>query len=309
MPDVDNNRIDLEPAASLADSMWEREALLHSKGIKSFSPYLRFLESFSENDADLQEYRSVRILASKAKILTHPNSYSEFLQSIKSAPWRASETGKPWEKNLSRIEMLRDKLSFTDRGHFLELKKPYLDEEARLLNEEVLFFPKGNASAMTDAVKGVNRINLYKNIMNDYGKKLGFELDASTMSTPGPHYSKKLTEEYKLFWLADSAAMKKPFDLAPKELVHCDTGLVEVVHPKGAPFSLFLGLRRNHAEKNHRNICLFNFQHLFPITHHYAHFRSLQALEALIFIYLSMYQIIQPELENAFLRGINRSKE
>jgi hypothetical protein len=95
MPDVDNNKIDLKPVASLAEGIWRREALLHTKGIKSFSPYLRFLESFSENDADLQEYRDVQILASKANILSDPNSYIEFLLSIKAAPWRASEIGSP----------------------------------------------------------------------------------------------------------------------------------------------------------------------------------------------------------------------
>jgi len=298
--------IDFSEALNLCKNVFRREKSLTDKGINSFVPYLRFTENFCETKEELQEHRGFLIESNKSHIAHEDSAFNQKLHKLQEeGKKRAAESGNLWDANITVCERRFKKLFHSDYKKWLDIQRAYKAEAEHLRQEETRRFYMGNvARLIAEGGQEPTRLELYKELMGSGLETWGFARDKELSSREYLMYSKSINDSYKLCWSLDLHTFRRPFDLEPKTLRTPSLGIVETIYPLGVHFTIALLVHPITAKKQDFRLAYFTFNFFFPITHYYRHFRSLQELEALIRIYIIMYELIQPELDAALIKSL-----
>lgn len=300
---------DLSPVTALVDARYQREEALKQAGLKSFTPALRFQEDFCETEDELREYRQFTLRSHKNHIVKDEAFVEELVRLRDQAARHYEETGNLWDNQFTIFEQHLQKMRVTDDDGLRAMMQPYKQEMERLWREEVPSFGQGYmAGLMAQGKREPSRTALYKKLMGEGLKALGFEPDREASTTRQLAYAKALPGPHKLCFLLDLVNLRQPVGYPAR-----DERTGEIFPPPGPKFEVWLEPRETSDSKGSRRMAGIRFESLFPIrefplgTRCYHDFYDLHELEALINVYLTMYRLIQTDLEGALVRSLDPS--
>lgn len=293
---MQGRRISLPALAALAHDMYGRESQLVAKGLTSFVPGLRFLESLSDSAEDLEEYRRIHILSS----MDHIGGNSEFMAWLAKARREAAEryqrTQLHEDSQLTALDRKIFRLQAQDRESFRRMLRPIKEETQRRWRDEVVRFSSELSDSMERDSK--SRMALYRAVMGQADARTGLGLNKRLSTSRQPLYCKPIASKWKVCFEIDQVKLAKP-DIGPStDLV---TGEVIDI---GIEFELWLSVHPFNFDEGAVDTCgTLSFDNLFPIRNRfsapYASFKSFRELEALIRIHVEMFLLIEPDLEKA----------
>lgn len=278
--------------------MYDREKLLISRGLSSFTPALRLVEELTRDAKELEEYKQFKIASAK-KFLTHDNDFRTwFHNASEAAERRYRETGNLWEDELTSFERRLMKMVIEDSPELKKLQKRYRQERLQLWAEEVEKFSTGLSAS--EEWRSKPRVALCGAIMRQEEVRTGLILDKTMSTQASPAFSKQVGNAWKVAMKIDGVPLKQP--IGPPGYVE-ETGEITV---PSATFESWIEIRPLVSKRQVlRAACRLEF--LFPIAErtlppqHYRSFGSLRQLEALVRIHIEMFLLIQGELTQALL--------
>jgi hypothetical protein len=296
----------LSPVTALVDARYQREEALKQAGLKSFTPALRFQEDFAETEDELREYRQFTLRSHKNHIVKDEAFGEELVRLRDEAARHYEETGNLWDNQFTVFRQHLQKMRVTNGDGLRAMMQPYKQETEQLWREEVATFSQGYvAGLLAQGKREPSRTALYKKLMGEGLKTLGFEPDREASTTRELAYAKPLPGPHKLCFLLDLVNLRQPVGYPAR-----DERTGEIFPPPGPEFEVWLELRETSQTKGSRRMTGIMFESLFPIrefplgTTCYQCFYDLRELEALINIHLAMYRLIQADLEGALARSL-----
>jgi len=279
--------------------------LLTKEGIVSFVPGTRWEESFCESKEELNEYRENQILEKRREIWPNEELLKQIKKLREENRLRKERSGNLWDGYSTRCERRCRKLESTDLKRWFNIKDVYDLEAERLWQQELWRFSLGFADVThARSRRPQTNIGIYKNVLGGGLAEFGFEIDNELKSPDFFIYKKEITSHFKICWAVDVVNLREPFDLKPVVVSYPGTGVRRVSKPLGAPLYITLWVYPTKIIKKIAPPVYFSFSCLFPIGGRYRHFKSVDELEVLANIYLTMYRLIRADLEVAVIKSV-----
>ncbi len=261
---------------------------------------LRWEESFCHNASDLEEFRDVQIKFKKKEIWASDEIIRKVRDLQEEGDQRKQRSGKIWDSYCSKCEQRLHQLRHTDLQKWIDIQDIHYQEADRLWREEVDQFNVGRADELLgQPKKTLSATDICKKLLAEKLTDTGFEHDNELSTSTFLIYKKNITDLYKLCWTLDLTKVSKPLNVTPITSIDVASGVKRVIHPRGIDFDARLAFTSLKARPRDRIPVWFSFDCLFPIRGQYRHFKSFAELEALVNIYLAMYQIIERPLNEA----------
>jgi hypothetical protein len=290
----------LKHVAGLLDRCYEREALLHANRIHSFAPALRFAEQFASAD-ELAAHRTFKRDRFKSDLWPDPDFDERFLKARDEAEGRQKRSGNIWEGQIDPFREHYMKMLVQARSELLRMRQPYEEERDELFRGEVDRF--STDLSQSEEWAGQKRSVFSKAVFATLEPSAGLWLDRKLSTKVSPVFSKNLAQDWKASLHIDGAHLNRPYR---KPSIDPATGRPERrVFPSLDLWMAIRPLKPREDESGKRAGLMFKW--LFPIGHEgciggYGPFASLRELEAILRIYIEMFQLIEPELEAALAR-------
>jgi hypothetical protein len=235
---------------------------------------------------------------------SYPHQWFIDLQSA--ARKKYLETGNVWDDQLTEFKRRISKMKFVNPSVLEEVFIQYKDESWQLWQAEFKKFSTGRWQNIN-----INEIparkKIYKEVMKNQAKKIGFTLDKELSTSSKPIFTKPFLETWRLCFVIDSVLINRPVE----ESYSAKNSRI-VVKP-GPDFIISFGLINNKNRgglfSKRGQILIFEFNDFYPIrlptipSTVYSGFYSVDELEALINIYLILYESIADEFEKALWNG------
>lgn len=289
----------LKHVADLLDRCHEREAMLHANHIHSFAPSLRFAEQFATPDV-LAAHRAFKRDNFKNDLWPSPEFEDRFHEMNKELE-RRRKFENAWEREVDPFRQRYTKMLMVDRDELNRMRRPYEDEREELFLEEVDRFATDLASS--SEWSGHKRTTFCQAVFASSEASTGLWRDKKLSTKASPVFSKHMAQDWKVSMYFDGSHLNRPFH---PPAVEVETGRkMRHVFPS---VDLWINVRPlKPAKEETGKRAGLSFDWVFPIRQEgcvggYRSFASLHELEAILRIYIKMFQLIEPELEAALFQ-------
>jgi hypothetical protein len=287
----------LKHVADLIDRCYEREQLLHANHIHSFAPALRFAEQLVDADA-WAAHKAFKKALFKDDLWPNPDFVAWFNKARDEADERKLISGNAWEGAIEPFRKLYTRMLYQARDELQKLRRPYEEERDELFREEVDRF--ATVISLPGQWEEQKRTAFCIAVFAAEEPATGLRLDKRLSTKASPVFSKHMAQHWKVSIHFDGKHLNSPFH-APS--VDPETGRnARHVFPSVDPW---IGVRPLKPSKDEaRKRAAISFDWVFPIRQEgcvggYRSFASLPELEAILRIYIKMFQLIEPEFEAA----------
>ena len=286
----------LKHVADLLDRCYEREAMLHAHHLHSFAPLLRFEEQVAASPEELAEHRAFLRDRHRHYIWPDRDADAAFVIARDEAQRRAVESGNVWEGQMTALWRRRMMMMVRKDRQFRETFAVHKEMRAEMFEQEVLYF--STALSIADDWHGQKNTAFCKAVFASQEAATGLALDRKLSTRASPTFSKTLAHHWKVSIHIDGKNLNKPFGGTSKNL---DTGEISHLGP-WVDASMSIRPIKPLTDELKKSAML-RFDWIFPVPNYY-HFmcRNLRELEAVLRIYIKMFELIEPELEAALAR-------
>lgn len=286
----------LKHVAGLLDRCYEREAMLHAHHIHSFAPLLRFDEQLAASPEEVAEHRAFLRERHRHYIWPDRDADAAFVIARDEAQRRAVESGNVWEGEMTALWRRRMMMMVRKDRQFRETFALHKETRAELFEQEVLYF--STALSIADDWYGQKNTAFCKAVFASQEAATGLTLDRKLSTKASPTFSNTLAQNWKVSIHLDGKHLNLPFGGSSSDP---ETGEISH-HGPWVDASMSIRPIKPLADELKKKAML-QFDWIFPVPSHY-HFmcRNLRELETTLRIYIKMFQLIEPELEEALAK-------
>jgi hypothetical protein len=280
----------------VGEGFWGRQEILVQAGWNSFMPAFHLREAFCDKELiDLERKASAggAIYAiGYGAIFLDPEA--PLMKEL--AEKRVVPTMSPCDGRLKQFMV-------NDTSRYLDFIKPFEEELRKLRSGEIERHSIGLYKKYDETPP--SRLKLYKAVMKERARKLGFTFDKGLSTSHSPIFSKDFISPWRLCIRIEPRELrwtKKPGPQLPPAMhewrpwLSFQFGLVHQEN-RGAKDSI---------ESNLLFECgWFSPIAAYPFHHCDRHFESLEELEVIILFHLKMYSLIQEDFEKCLYKGLD----